>query len=332
MAQAVAQVSRLQPDTGEDWLAQGYYRYRGLRDYAGALDAFQKASARLPNNAETLMAMALVERRHGDMSSALAHIALAEQFDPRNPQYMQVKSEFLLGLRRFPEARAAIDRSLELLPGDTSQLAAKIGSYQSEGDLAAAQRLVDTPPADDPEDLFTAARITQDWWTGRFDDAIASCRALIQAEINPYGRTLGFDCQFSIAIAQRLRGDAAAAATTCEGLLKRLDRPDSAALDASSRAAYRGLAKACMGRKAQALQDLQTAIDIEQGDTRNVPMYMVSIAMVHAQFGEVDAAVAILKQSLQVPYGVTVGQLRFDPVWSSIRQDPRFQALLLTPG
>ena len=175
-------------------------------------------------------------------------------------------------------------------------------------------------------------RITQDWWTGRFDDAIASCRALIQAGRNPFSPALGFDCQFTTAIAQRLKGDAAGAAATCEALLKRLDRPDSSALGASSQAAYRGLAKACVGRKAQALQDLQTAIEIEQGDSRNVQGFMVSIAMVHAQFGEVDAAVAILKNSLQVPYGVTVGQLRFDPVWSSIRKDPRFQALLVAPG
>ena len=44
MREAAAAVARLKPDSGDAWLAQGYYRYRGLRDRPGALEAWATGS------------------------------------------------------------------------------------------------------------------------------------------------------------------------------------------------------------------------------------------------------------------------------------------------
>ncbi|HVF34712.1 MAG TPA: hypothetical protein VND91_05255, partial [Candidatus Saccharimonadia bacterium] len=48
MQQSAETVARLRPDSGEAWLALGYYRYRGLRDYPGGKAAFEQALARRP--------------------------------------------------------------------------------------------------------------------------------------------------------------------------------------------------------------------------------------------------------------------------------------------
>ena len=54
----------------------------------------------------------------------------------------------------------------------------------------------------------------------------------------------------------------------------------------------------------------------------------MELAYAYVQFGDKDAALAILKRSLAVPYGTTTALLRLDPSWAPLRSDARFQALL----
>lgn len=49
--------------------------------------------------------------------------------------------------------------------------------------------------------------------------------------------------------------------------------------------------------------------------------------MIHADFGDADAAVALLTSLLKVPYGTTPALLRLQPAWDPIRKDARFQKL-----
>lgn len=54
------------------------------------------------------------------------------------------------------------------------------------------------------------------------------------------------------------------------------------------------------------------------------------MAQIEATLGNAGAAVPLLARLLDTPYyfPVTIANLRLDPVWDSIRRDPRFQALL----
>jgi Tfp pilus assembly protein PilF len=60
----------LDPNLPETHLAVGYYRY-GQRDYSGALSEFQQAEQGLPNNAEVIESIALVQRRLGHWEEAV---------------------------------------------------------------------------------------------------------------------------------------------------------------------------------------------------------------------------------------------------------------------
>jgi len=55
-------------------------------------------------------------------------------------------------------------------------------------------------------------------------------------------------------------------------------------------------------------------------------------ARIHAQFGQIDDAIAALARLLKIGYAneVTVAQMRLDPDWDPLRADARFQALLKT--
>jgi serine/threonine-protein kinase len=40
----------------------------------------------------------------------------------------------------------------------------------------------------------------------------------------------------------------------------------------------------------------------------------------------------LLDRSLQTPAGITVSELRLDPMWDPLRNDPRFQQMLAKYG
>jgi hypothetical protein len=52
------------------------------------------------------------------------------------------------------------------------------------------------------------------------------------------------------------------------------------------------------------------------------------VAEVHAIIGDNDRAIEILDGLLSRPSAVTAQELEVNPIWDSVRSDPRFQALI----
>jgi hypothetical protein len=54
------------------------------------------------------------------------------------------------------------------------------------------------------------------------------------------------------------------------------------------------------------------------------------MAQIYALLGDADHAIPILKRILQIsaPTQIVPALLRLDPIWDSIRNDPRFQELV----
>ena len=61
------------------------------------------------------------------------------------------------------------------------------------------------------------------------------------------------------------------------------------------------------------------------------PITEANRARVLAQIGEVDTAINTLPHLLEVPGGITPGDLRFSLFWDPLRKDPRFTALIKNP-
>ena len=330
MRDAAAAVARLKPDSSDAWLAQGYYLYRGLRDLPSALQAFAKADAREPNNADTLSAMAYVERRLGDMPQALAHVTRALAINPKDPNLSSNQGEFLAAIRRFPEARAAFAHALQMQSGDPTALASVAASFQAEGNLPAAQRILDGIPADVTNVMLEAARMNQAWLLGRPEMIIGQCAAKLAGgaaanAAEAFGR---IGCQLESALAQRAQGNTAAALAGCTSALAQLGQPDIAVLDERAVRRARGTAQVCLGNQVEALRELRRALALEGGDAKASSDIELMLAWADLQFGDKDAALPILARSLAVPYGTTKALLRLDPRWAPLRGDPRFPALL----
>ncbi len=75
------------------------------------------------------------------------------------------------------------------------------------------------------------------------------------------------------------------------------------------------------------MQQAAQAVKDYNGDAVNQPQAEVPLAQIQARFGDHDSAIAALPHLLEVPAGLTVTNLKFDPLWDPLRKDPRFQKL-----
>jgi TolB-like protein/Flp pilus assembly protein TadD len=177
--EAADQALTLQPESGEAWIAQGVYRYRVLRDFSGALQAYESALERLPNSADVFAQMAHVEARLGRWKAAETHYKTAAELDPRNLAILlPMSGEFLDGFRRFTEAHAVVDRALQIAAGDESALAVKATLFQEEAKLDAAARVLAQIPVDSQNEAVRYTRAFQLMYVRHFEAAIAQMQFL----------------------------------------------------------------------------------------------------------------------------------------------------------
>ena len=323
--EAADRAMSLQPELGEAWLAQGVYRYRVLRDFQGALESYQEALRRLPNSAFVLEQIAHLERRLGQIDDAQKHYQQAAQLDPRNIVILLTAADTLQTVRRSDEGQALIDRALEISPGNEAALAAKVINFQTEGRLNEAAQVLAKAPANSRNEALIFATAIQLYNERRFDEAVAYIQQKVPAEFanDPRTLTLLGQCQQLSGKNDEARASFTRAATAIK------PTPDSVVtIDARQLPVYLAWCYGGLGEKDKALKQARQAVADYSTDALSKPFAETSLAMVQAQIGDTDSAIAALSHLLEVPNGVTVGNLRVDPVWDPLRKDPRFQKLV----
>jgi TolB-like protein/tetratricopeptide (TPR) repeat protein len=321
--EAADQALTLQPESGEAWIAQGVYRYRVLRDFSGALQAYENARERLPNSADVFAQMAHVESRLGRWEAAETHYKMAAELDPRNLAILlPMSGEFLDGLGRFTEAHAVVDRTLQIAPGEESALAVKASLFQEEGQLDAAAKELAKIPVDSQNEAVRYTRAFQLMYERNFEAAIAQMQFLTA----PFksGELLDGNAMFALDVfgyCQEGAGRTDEARATFARVTQAPKTVDF--YEALERArAYAGL-----GDKEKALEQARFAVMNLWNDAKSKPTAETVLAQVQARFGDLDSAFAALPHLLEVPFGIKRGLLRIDPMWDPLRKDPRFQKL-----
>jgi predicted negative regulator of RcsB-dependent stress response len=105
--------------------------------------------------------------------------------------------------------------------------------------------------------------------------------------------------------------------------------PDSVVVvDARLLPCYLAWAYTGLGEKEKALQQAHHAIADYENDALAKPFAEASLAIVQAQLGDTDSAIAALSHLLEVPNGETRGDLQINPLWDPLRKDARFQKLV----
>ena len=142
---------RLAPNQPVGHLALGDYYASIPPDQEQARLAYEAGLRISPNDAELLGASALVEISTGKWEEALQHFSRAQALDPRSLAVARRLAYTLLRLRRYPEALAASDRALALVPDNVQVLENKAMVFLGQGDLEGARRVIrEAPPSIDP--------------------------------------------------------------------------------------------------------------------------------------------------------------------------------------
>jgi TolB-like protein/Tfp pilus assembly protein PilF/class 3 adenylate cyclase len=326
--EAADRAMSLQPELGEAWLAQGVYRYRVLRDFQGALQSYEGALRRLPNSAFVLDQMAHLERRLGQFDVAQKHYQAAAQLDPRNIGILLTLADTLQSLRRYDDARTILDRVLEVSPGNEAALAAMASGLQTEGRLKEAAEILAKAPANSKDEGLTMTRAIQLYYERRFDEVIAQIQQNTPATIANDPRTMTL-----LGLCQKFTGkDDEARATFTRAAAAMKPTPDSAVVvDARNLPCYLAWVYAGLGEKEKALEQARHAIADYDSDALAKPFAETALAIVEAQTGDIDSAIAALPHLLEVPNGQTRGDLQINPLWDPLRKDPRFEKLCQNP-
>jgi TolB-like protein/Flp pilus assembly protein TadD len=321
----------LAPEAGESWIAQGAYRYRVLRDFEGAVTAYKQAQIRLPNNSYLLQNLAFVQRRLGLWQEAEATFKKALELDPRDFQLLgSIGGEFYTYLRRFDEARAAMDRALEISPDSVSTRSSKAGTFQSEGRLDEAAQELGKIPANVTDDFVVSTRIGQAIYERQFDKAISVIERKLRSV--PAGQPLDSVTELALVqlgYCQQWTGRDEDARRSFSRAIEAIKPKPGGSVppDATGTPNTLALAYAGLGDKEKALEQAQRAVKDYETDAVNKPWSETTLAQIQARFGDHDPAIAALPHLLEVPAGLTIANLKFDPFWDPLRKDPRFQKL-----
>jgi tetratricopeptide (TPR) repeat protein len=320
---------RLQPDLPVARQARGAWLYRVKHDFPAARAELEAALALAPNDVGILSMLGWDERREGRFEEALAHLEKAAELDPHNVQlFASIGGESLGQMRRFEECRRWLDRALALSPGRPDALAYKVLSYQAQGRLEDAARLLGDKPAPDEAPIVATMRSRQRLLEHHYEQDIAELTprlAQSQASLDGFGPFLRRD----LGVAQLRLGRNADAQATFAQLIRDLGPGAADRVDDTMAPMLLSFGYAGTGHMDQALKQAQHATELYRDDKIWDWRVQEAQAQIQAWAGDRDGAIATLQAMPANRGGTTPAVLKLEPMFDPLRGDPRFQKLLV---
>jgi TolB-like protein/Tfp pilus assembly protein PilF/tRNA A-37 threonylcarbamoyl transferase component Bud32 len=335
----------LQPDLAESNLAQGaWYKY-GERNYDAAIPWVEKAHQLSPNSSLALQGLAAIYRSKGDCKRSLEYYGRALELDPRNTHLREVQGRMLATVRHYPEALKNYDKILDMLPSDPSgdfALACKAHINQCQGDLQVAAALLRShqPVQRSGEGVFDV-QIIQWLYERRYSDGIAALTQALQRPDLAAGGNFWVPSQIegNLAWFLELSGDSKAARSRWENVRSKGEELRKQG-HFSVHLRWLATANLALGDKDKAFaiaREMAASESIDAMVTVNIERMICEFTL---QSGDKESALAQLAHLVALPYGsysmpfgvslvgVSYGDLKFNPLWDSLRGDPRFEKLV----
>jgi len=321
---------RLDPDLPETRLALGNYSYFCENDWARALAEYSAAEAGLPNDSEVLYDIARAQRRLGRLPDALTYYRRGLDLNSRDLVCLIDQAETLLMMRRYPEARVLGERSLALFPDDpdlfrtmakvrfeiSRDRAAYVGTLEryrggmsnyegalnqyygamAGGDLAVVDRVLTNSPL---PYIPSPVRV--------INEPVALYRALV-------------------AFMQGRQGEAHAFASDAMVYFRSVQwtyRQEPASMVDTA------LALALAGRSDEALKLAREGFALQTNrDVFAAAGLIPRLAQVYLVLDRREDALGALRDMMTGPCTCGPEEVRIDPLWLRVKDDPRFGSIL----
>jgi non-specific serine/threonine protein kinase len=321
-------LNHLDPETP---LANGFFRYRCLRDLKGAIAEFQRSIQLQPNHSLAIFMVAMIQRRLGQFVEAIGGAEVAIKLDPMRSQYPCEAGITCFIMRRFEQANTYFQRSISIAPDQynayTWSAMLQLFAY---GNIGESRRMLEMMGERGREESiwewYEQSLMERD--LSRTLEHIQRVRGDVYEEQSWY-----FPKSLMIAEAHYLLGDPKDAEPEYRRAALHLE--SAVASDPQDPRKRLALAKTYvgLGRIEEAIQHAQTAVEVRpiSEDAITVPLVMGVQAAIHAQAGDSNGALRIIEYLLSIPSWMSAGHLRVAPYWDKLRQHPEFERLITLP-
>jgi len=325
--QAGEKAVAIAPNRSEGYVALGTYERLVSRAFGRALEQFQKGLRVAPGDPSLLRGMAMAERGLGRWDTAVGHCRQAERLDPRSPINLSVLGDALVRLRRYSEAREALDRGLALAPANLQMTELKAMTFLGRGDLSGARAVLKAAPRQVEPTALVA-------YLANYYDLVwvldeEQRELLLRLTPSAFDDTRS-SWAFCLVQAYALKGEAASVRTHAEEARKALEEVLRAVPNDPQRHVFLGLALAYLGRKEEAIREGERGVALlpVSRDARSGPYYQHQLVRIYILVGEPEKALDQLEPLLKIPYVLSPGWLKIDPNFDPLRKNPRFQKLV----
>jgi serine/threonine protein kinase/tetratricopeptide (TPR) repeat protein len=316
---------RLEPNREEARLALARYYYHGLRDYRRTQQELSSLPSSAPHEVDFFTLASLVERRLGQFAASIRDGEKAVELDPQNASLAASLGQTYSGLRRFGDSERVANAAIARMRGakSTGLLVVKNEAALGMGNVEEAHAALDSIQNKDDMDYQTARLrlylIERDY---------SGAKAFAAKVTDEVKRRPNF--WLTLAAVAHAEGNVdeerqANAEAKRSALLALVPRPDDPGLLGEL-----AIAEASLGQNEEALRHARHAAEMlpPSVDAVGGAMCEMNLAAVLVMTGDRDATFDKLSKLVKLPFSLTHGDLKLNPIWDDLRDDPRFDRIL----
>ncbi len=333
---AIDQAVQLAPEDPEVISSLGTYYYYGYRDYDRANEQYQRLARQRPNDAGVFNSLGLIARRQGKWAESLADMRRATELDVADIRYLSNLISDLEAARRYDELAAASRKMAALRPDEFAlNYSVALVAFHATG---STREVEDFLAHLSPEETASPDGISiRAAWAGSISDLPEFVRLRRLQPFDAKNSTLTrWEQDILGAQILFLMGDKAGAEAGLghipEELAQRLVKEPKN----PRHMAFQAIVDLIHGRSDDAVRASDRAVEMipESLDAVQAPVYAAFRAFIYDHTGHKDQALAEYARLLRTPGAealLNVYELKRDKL-SSLRGDPRFEALLNDPA
>jgi len=318
---ALKQTTQLNPDLPEVHYAQAEYYEMIEKDYKKALIEYLKALEGRPNNSEINWNIGRSYMLLGESDKAERYLLKSYELDPHGLHVAALVAVFYSRMRDWRKAEYYVDKGIASLPEVPWQYWNKaMIALMGYGDTEKASRVIEDGVQFAGEQNMLAWRFDTDIRLRRFQE-------LLEA-VEPFPDF--YDYFLYKGVAYWFMGQQDQSKIYLDSARVVHERLTQTAPHDIDNYSYLGLAYAGLGMKEEAIHSAKKAVEL-QPISKNAlfaPDRHKWLASIYSMVGEYDKALDEIEFLLTIPYSFTTWDLKLNPFWDPLRDNPRFQELI----